>query len=153
MWLSSPSKKWPLQNFAKLSQLLYQKLNLKIILIGRKKECEAVQTMTQIPLIILAESLPLQELGALLKKAFLHISNDTGPQHIAAALGTPIVTLFGRNLPGLSPQRWAPLGQNHIHFHKNIGCDPCLAHQCRLDFDCLKTIKAEEVFHAVQSYT
>ncbi|MBI2645798.1 MAG: glycosyltransferase family 9 protein [Deltaproteobacteria bacterium] len=151
-----PSKKWPLQNFAKLSQLLYQKLNLKIILIGQQKECETVQMLAQIPpddMVILAETLPLQQLGALLKNAYLHISNDTGPQHIAAALGTPILTIFGRNLPGLSPKRWAPLGQNHTHFHKNIGCNPCLAHQCQLDFDCLKTIKAEEVFHAVKNYT
>src|SRR3989338_4012716 len=64
-----PSKKWPLQNFAKLSQLLYQKLNLKIILIGSQKECETVQTLAHIPLLIVAEALSLKELGALLKKS------------------------------------------------------------------------------------
>ena len=148
-----PSKKWPPQNFAKLSQLLTQKLNLKIILIGQQKECETVQTMAHIPLIILAESLSFNELGSLFKRSFLHISNDTGPQHIAAAVGTPILTIFGRNLPGLSPQRWAPLGENHLYFHKDIGCNPCLAHECQLDFDCLKTIKPEEIFHAIQNRT
>ncbi len=145
------SKKWPLQNFARLSQLLYQKLHLKIVLIGQQKDCDAVQTLANIPFVILAETLSLQDLGFLLKKAFLHISNDTGPQHIAAAVGTPIITLFGRNLPGLSPKRWAPLGKSHLYFHKDIGCNPCLAHECRLDFDCLKTIKPEEVFYAIQN--
>ena len=148
-----PSRKWPLQNFAKLSQLLHQKLNLKIVLIGQQKECATVQTLVNIPFTILAESLSLKELGVLLKKSFLHITNDTGTKYIAAALGTSVFTIFGRSLPGVSPKRWAPLGKNHLYFHKDIGCNPCLPHACPLDLDCLKTIKPEEIFYAIQNRT
>lgn len=147
------SRKWPLKNFSLLSHLIYKKLHLDVTLIGNFKECQEVQKYAKIPLWILAETLSLSELTSFLKKAFLHISSDTGPMHIASAIGTPVITIFGRSLPGLGPKRWMALKGNNTFFHKDIGCNPCLAHACQLDFDCLKATKVEEVFYVVKQYT
>ena len=150
---SCRSKSWPLQNFSVLAGLLFDKLHFASVLIGKEADCEVVKNRTSSPVTSFAETLPLRELGALLKQATLHISNDTGPMHIAAAVHTPVIAIFGRTRPGLGPARWAPLGKDHTVLQKKIGCDPCLAHDCQLDFDCLKATKVEDVFHAVQTYT
>ncbi len=149
---SCPSKIWPAKNFATLANLIYEKLNLDIILIGRQIDCERVKELSGIPLTIAAESFNLNELTALFKKAFLHITNDTGPVHLASFVNTPAIIIFGRSLAGLGPKRWAPLKGNNTILQKDIGCHPCLAHYCKIDFDCLKATKVEEVFHATQKY-
>ncbi len=148
---SCPSKRWPIQNFILLCQLIFEKLHYSIVLIGESSLCEEVVKKVHCPIISFDEKLSLQELAALLKKSKVHITGDTGPMHIASAVGTPIVSIFGRTLPGLGPTRWRPLKGNTTLFHKDIGCNPCLAHHCILDFDCLKATKVEEVFHAVLS--
>lgn len=149
---SCPSKKWPAQNFALLCNLIFEKLNLHIVLIGNDEDCKKVQDLSRAPLNVLSENLKLNELASLFKKTCLHISGDTGPMHIASAVGTPVISIFGRNLPGLGPKRWAPLKGNNSYVQKNIGCNPCLAHDCHLDFDCLKTIKVEDIFKSVRNY-
>lgn len=149
---SCPSKIWPAENFSLLAKLIYEKLNLDIVLIGREWDCERVKGLAGIPLTIAAESLNLGELTALFKKAFLHITNDTGPVHLASFVNTPAIVIFGRTLIGLGPKRWAPLKGNNTILQKDIGCHPCLAHYCKIDFDCLKSTKVEEVFHATQKY-
>ena len=149
---SCPSRSWPLQNYASLCSLIYQNLALPIVLIGKEKECQLVQKITSAPVISLSETLNLSELTILLKKASLHISTDTGPMHIASAMGTPTIVIFGRNAIGVGPTRWAPLQGNNTILQKDIGCNPCLAEQCKIDFDCLKATKVEEVFNAVSTY-
>lgn len=84
-------------------------------------------------------------LGALINKASLFISNDSGPVHIAASLNIPVISIFGRKNPGLSPTRWKPQGEKSVYLHKDIGCIQCLAHNCEKEFLCLKEIKPEEV--------
>ncbi len=150
---SSPSKQWPLRNFSALCQLLYKKLNLHIILIGKNIDCKKVMESVFFPLVSVAETFSLSELAALLKNALLHISNDTGPMHIASAVGTPVISIFGRSRPGLSPKRWAPLKGENFILQKKINCSPCLADLCSLDYDCLKATKIEEVFYAAQKFT
>lgn len=149
---SCASKVWPAQNFALLSKLIYEKLNLDIILIGDPTTCMAVKELSLVPMTIAAESLNLGEVAALFKKTLLHISNDSGPMHLASAVDTPVIAIFGRTLPGLGPKRWGPLKGISTILHKDIGCHPCLAHYCKLDFDCLKATKVEDVFYAVQKY-
>lgn len=149
---SCPSKIWPAENFSLLANLIYEKLNLDIVLIGRQIDCERVKELAGIPLTMAAESFNLNELTALFKKAFLHITNDTGPVHLASFVNTPAIVIFGRTLIGLGPKRWAPLKGNNTILQKDIGCHPCLAHYCKIDFDCLKSTKVEEVFHAAKKY-
>ncbi|MBI2166824.1 MAG: hypothetical protein HYU34_01115 [Candidatus Omnitrophica bacterium] len=85
-------------------------------------------------------------LGWLLKGARLLISNDSGPVHLARAVGTPVISIFGRNLTGLSPRRWGPLGEEGRVIHKEVACPVCLAHNCRINFLCLDVVSVDDVF-------
>ncbi len=69
--------------------------------------------------------------------------------HISSAVGTPVISIFGRNQPGLGPKRWGPLGKKDKVFHKEVGCRECLAHNCKKGFLCLKSISVDEVIEAV----
>lgn len=145
---SCPSKAWPRENFSELCHQLKRSFPFPILLIGKETDCGEIKKIFP-ETIFIGETLPLSNLIILLQQARLLITNDTGPMHIASAVNTPIVAIFGRTLPGLGPARWGPIQGNNIILHKDIGCHPCLAHQCQLEFDCLKAIKVNEVFHAV----
>ena len=149
---SCPSKQWPSTYFSSLCDLILEKQGLFPILIGSEKTCQEVAKNMKQKAYILAESFSLKELGALLSEAKLHITADTGPMHLASAMKTPTLSLFGRTQPGLGPKRWAPLQGPHTILQKDIGCNPCLAHLCKLDFDCLKALKVEEVYRAALPY-
>jgi ADP-heptose:LPS heptosyltransferase len=70
--------------------------------------------------------------------------------HIATAVGTPNIVMFGRKQPGLGPMRWKPTGKDDITLHKDVGCEVCFAHDCENSFRCLKAISVDEVFGAVE---
>ena len=70
--------------------------------------------------------------------------------HMASALGVPVVAIFGRNQPGLSPKRWGPLGKRDKYLHKDVGCVQCLAHNCTKEFACLKAITVDDVVSAAE---
>jgi len=150
---SCPSKRWPAYRFGRVADELMDKHNVKIVIIGGPsdvKTVKEVQTgMLRSP-IVLSEEHSLGEVAALLKKCRLLISNDSGPVHIAVAVGTPVVSIFGRLDPGLSPQRWGPVGPCDIVLHKDVGCKECLAHNCKLSFKCLDAITVEDVLSAAE---
>lgn len=148
---SCPSKMWPYYRFAELAAMLWQEYRQPLVITGGPADraiAEKIQALTNVPVIDLTGQLSLAMLGALMQKASLLISNDTGPVHIAAAVGTPVVSIFGRNQPGLSPVRWKPLGEQVRVVWKDTGCDPCLAHECHIAFLCLDIISARDVFEA-----
>jgi len=150
---SCPSKRWPAYRFGRVADELMDKYNVRIVIIGGPsdvKTVKEVQTgMLRSPMI-LSEEHSLGEVAALLKKCSLLISNDSGPVHIAVAIGTPVVSIFGRLDPGLSPQRWGPGGPNDIVIHKDVGCEECLAHNCKLSFKCLDAITVNDVLSAAE---
>src|SRR3989338_9397784 len=78
------------------------------------------------PLNISGET-SVADLASLIKRSQLLVSNDSGPVHVACALGTPVVVIFGRSDAGLSPERWGPLGARNAMLHKYVGCGVCLA--------------------------
>jgi len=61
----------------------------------------------------------LPELAALLKRGSLVVSGDSGPMHLATAVGTPVIALFRNDLPGKTAKRWGPWGKNHIVIEKS----------------------------------
>jgi len=99
----------------------------------------------------LAGKTSLSQMASILKRCALFISNDSGPVHIASALDTPVISIFGRKQPGLSPRRWGPLGKNDKYLHKDIGCIQCLAHNCKKEFSCLRAISVDDVVLAAES--
>lgn len=145
---SCVSKRWPIDNFLKLTGMLDSLPGIKIVVVtGRAESVYADELMSKRPdLIDLRGKLTISELGALLKRSSLLISNDSGPVHLAASIGIPVISLFSRNDPGLSPERWRPLGENSYYLHKKTDCSLCKAHNCGRGFLCLRKITPEEVF-------
>jgi len=148
-----PSKRWPPERFAELCDKLKEKYNLKILVVAGPKDTDLAQkliNMMKEKAINLAGKLSLGELAYLLKRCRLFISNDSGPVHICSAVGTPVISIFGRNQAGLSPLRWGPLGKYDRVIHKEVGCQVCLAHNCQKGFLCLKAISVEDVLKVAE---
>lgn len=145
------SKRWMPERFAAVADQLQQAQGVKICLVAGPDDAvfaEQVAQHMRTPALNFAGQLRLRDLAALLQRSALLISNDSGPVHLAAAVGIPVVDLFGRNQAGLSPLRWGPLGAGHIILHKEVGCITCLAHNCDIGFKCLTAITTEEVYAA-----
>lgn len=96
----------------------------------------------------LAGRLSLKELAAVLEMVDCMITVDSGPMHIAAAVGTPVVALFGAT----DPRRTGPLGAGTI-LQRSLPCSPCLLRRCRIaeTRKCMRDLSVEEVRHAVRS--
>lgn len=86
-------------------------------------------------------------LPALLESAAVLVTNDSGPMHVAAAVGTPVVALFGPT----SPVATGPYGQGHLVLQSRIPCSPCFSRRCRneVERECLRTLSPEQVVEAV----
>lgn len=147
---SCPSKRWMQDNFIKLAKLIQEKTKLKVIVISSKDEKKYADNLAQVTGVIdFRGILTISDIGALLKRSKVFISNDSGPVHIASSLNVPVISIFGRNDPGLSPARWRPLGEKSFYIHKVSSCKICLAHKCVEKFLCLKSITPQEVFALV----
>ena len=103
------------------------------------------------PVLKALGTLSLGELAALFRRVKCLVSNDSGPVHISCAVGTPVVSIFGRWGGGLSPTRWGPTEPRSVAIHHDVGCRPCLAHNCPIGFVCLESVSVEEVFAAVEN--
>jgi len=98
----------------------------------------------------LAGKTSISQLASLISRCRLFITTDSGPMHMASALGVPVIAIFGRNQAGLSPQRWGPLGEKNRVLHKTPGCTVCLAHNCQKDFACLGATTVQNVVKAAE---
>ena len=150
---SNPAKMWPSHNYAALIEKIKTELNCEIAVLGSEDEkltAEAIIDISGIKAHDFAGKFDLKELAAFISKCDLFIGNDTGPMHMAAALGVPVIAIFGRNIPGVSPRRWGPWGKNNVVFHENPGCDPCYDSKCPYEYKCLKAVTVDAVFEAVK---
>ncbi len=145
------SRRWPPERFGEVADRLAEKYRAKIVLIGSGDNQliarEVLIAMKQ-PVADMTGKTTVSHLISILKRCTLLISNDSGPVHLAVGVKTPVISIFGRNQPGLAPSRWRPLGLFDIFLHKDVGCKVCRAHLCELDFKCLKSISIEEVIAA-----
>ena len=117
---------------------------------GEEAQGRAVAGRMKSRAIAALGNLSLGETACLLKRARCLISNDSGPVHLACAVGTPVVSIFGRWGGGLSPRRWGPTGSRSVALHHDVGCRPCLAHACTIGYVCLEAVKEDEVLAAAE---
>lgn len=153
---SCPSKRWPIDYFAKTARTLIKEKTVKIAIIGASENAQTARRLAGLidssSVIDFTGRTSVSQLASVLKRSNLFISNDSGPVHIASSLNTPVIAIFGRNQRGLSPKRWGPLGQRDRIVYKDVGCQLCLAHNCNKDFLCLKSIKPEEICELARSF-
>ena len=145
-------KRWPQENFRALISRLIKELNAKVVVPGATKDRELacdIASLLEVKPVVLAGRTSLKELMALLKRASLVISADSGPLHLAAGLGTRVIGLFGPTRPEItgprSPARWVVL-------QKDVGCRvPCYFASCSYRV-CMDFLLPKEVFLETKKY-
>lgn len=143
------SKQWPVEFFAQVANKLSSLIpEFSVVVLGSSSEETLSKKFISLykgECIDLTGKLSLKEVIFFIKHVAGFIGNDSGLSHIAASFDIPLISLFGRADPGLSPLRWRPLGQNSIFIHKDVTCVKCLAHNCEKDFQCIRSILVDEV--------
>lgn len=147
------TKRWIEEKFAKVCQILNQKAELKIILFGDQKDQEVIERISsqiEDQKLFKAVNLPLNKFMSLIKRCDCFITNDSGPMHIASALGVPVVAIFGPTHPRLG---FSPMGSENIVLTANVKCSPCSLHgekRChKKSRYCMDLIEPEMVTDAV----
>lgn len=143
-------KSWPAHQFAGLIDYIQGKLGLKVALLGGDQDqgiAKAILEHVDTGCRSLVGRLTVLEMAALLRRAALFVGNDSGPMHIAAALDTPVIGLFGP----ADPRVWGPAGQGHTVFYKGVDCRPCFPGGClRGEQNCMRLIALDEVIPVVE---
>lgn len=140
------TKLWDDEKFAGLADLIKTKLNMEVVFTGSEKESiEKITTRMQAKAVNLAGETTLPELAYLYQKALLLVTTDSGPMHLAAAVGTPVVALFGPT----DPQRTGPYGDGHVIIRIDLPCSPCLRKECPTT-KCMQDILPEQVLAAIE---
>jgi len=141
--INSMAKRWGAEKYAKLNDLLQDKANMNVILVGSKNELDiAMQVYNQSSLkpVVLNGKVSLAQTIAILSEIDLLISNDMGLAHVAPAVGTKTLVIFGPT----NEKATQPIGSEIIR--KQVECAPCMLRKCPIDHRCMKLIPSEEVF-------
>ena len=148
-----PAKRWPMDKFVAAAQEIQKLTNCAWLIFGGKDD-QLVAKQIQSALgntssvFNFAGQTSLRQLMALLKLCRVLITNDTGPMHVAAALGTPVVVPFGSTSPELTGPG-LPGDPRHRLLQSEAPCSPCFLRQCPIDFRCLNGISSQRVVTAV----
>ncbi len=141
------AKCWLPERFREVTERLLRDKDIYIVYFGDQATVSLVKEIcTGLPprVINLAGLTSLRELSSLIIHCDVILTNDSGPMHIADALGTPIVALFGSTSEIITgPYRSGTL------IHKHVECSPCYQRTCPIDFRCMKRIEADEVYEAI----
>ena len=149
---SWPAKTWAPERFAEAMDALAGEATILWIWgPGERAAVESVRARMRAPSLV-APATGWQELGALLQRCAVLVSNDSGPKHVAAALGVPTVTIFGPTHPGT----WHPTSGVHLALIADgLECLHCNANVCPLPGDrrmrCMRDVGAERVVDAARS--
>jgi lipopolysaccharide heptosyltransferase I len=137
------TKRWPAERFGELAS----RLRLRSVVIGSGADTETAETLVAVSggrAVSVAGMTTLGELFSVIRGAKFVITNDSGPMHIAAACGRPVVAIFGPTDPDLT----GPYGSGHIIVRKAADCSPCRMKKCH-DMKCMNEITVEDVYQAV----
>lgn len=146
---NSRAKRWPADHFALLSEKFQKQLDAQVILLGSAAECSIsaeVSVQSDPPPVDLTGKTTIAEVTAILSVCDLLIANDTGPAHIAAALGTRTLVLFGPT----NPETTRPWNAEIIR-REDVDCSPCMLRDCPIDHRCLEWIQPAAVFEKARA--
>jgi heptosyltransferase-2 len=142
--VNSRAKRWPAERYAELSDRLIE-AGMNVALIGSPGEVEVskqVVSQTKHQPILLTGKTSVAEAVALISIADVLVTNDTGPAHIGAALGTPTLVIFGPT----NPLTTYPFSAHAQMICEPPDCAPCMLRDCPIDHRCMTAISAERVF-------
>lgn len=143
-----PTQRWLNERFAEVGDEVIKKYKAKVVLMGGPKEEKLVsqieKKMINDPLIFFNQ--PIGKLLALIQSCHLLICNNSGPLHMATALGIRTVSTMGPTIA----ERWWPYGEGHVVIQKDLPCISCNEGYCRLKtHDCMRLITLEDVLKAI----
>ena len=154
-----PAKRWPADRFIATAKELRARLNCGFVIFGGPADnalaAEIAATLavsgqqSAVSVTNLAARTSLRELCASLRACRVVLTNDTGPMHLAAAVGARVVALFGSTSPELTGPG-LPGDSRHILLRGEAPCSPCFLRECPIDFRCMKSLSVEQVVAAVQ---
>jgi len=150
-----PAKRWPADRFIAVAKELRGRLNCSFVIFGGPADAalaaELAAALVALPsstVTNLAGRTSLRELCAALRACRVVLTNDTGPMHVAAAVGTRLVGLFGSTSVELTGPGM-PGDPRHILLRGDAPCAPCFLRECPVDFRCMKSLTVERVVEAV----
>ena len=140
------TKLWDNKKFAHLADLINNELHMKIVFTGtEKKSLEDITSFMTAESVNLGGETTLMNLAYIYKKARMVVTTDSGPMHLAAAVGTPVIAIFGPT----DPSRTGPYGVGHTVIRSAEDCSPCFLKKCPTK-KCMENITPEQVFSAVK---
>jgi lipopolysaccharide heptosyltransferase II len=146
-----PARNWFPERFAELADRLIQELGANVVFVGSGEDqalVSGVMAAMRTKALSATGELPLDQSAALLAQCKCVVSSDTGPLHLATAVQTPVVGLYGST----DPLRTGPIGAGHQVLIKKLPCVPCEKKDCPLGTRaCMADISVAEVFDAVRS--
>jgi heptosyltransferase-2 len=141
------AKRWLPDRYADLADRLIDALGADVVIFGSPAErplAEAVaRAMKHTPVLVAGET-TLREFMALMAKCHLVITNDSGPMHVAAALGLPLLAIFGST----DERATGPVGLRARIVKHPVECSPCGLRECPIDFRCMNGISVDDVYTA-----
>ena len=146
------AKRWVPDRFAESTERLCRTLNDSgrrpaVVLIGAKGEeplGRLIASRLTARAAVLSGATSIRELMAVIKRCAVLVTNDTGPMHIASAVGVPVVAIFG-------PTDWrttSPYGEEHALLRHPVDCAPCLLRECPIDHRCMMGVSVDQVYDA-----
>jgi heptosyltransferase-2 len=143
------AKRWSTDRYAQLADRLIESQKARVVIFGGPGEeslGRAIASQMRHSALLLSGRLTVRELMAMIQQCALLITNDSGPMHIAAALGIPLVAIFGPT----DPQTTSPWGEKSLLLRKPVDCSPCLLRECPIDHRCMTRMAVDEVFEAAE---
>lgn len=149
---TKPANRWPEANAAAFCRLIAEKTSLAVALTGGREDAPRARSIAERAscpgrVVELAGKTTLRELSGVLLSARAVVSNDSGPMHIASALGVPTVGLFGPS----DPRRTGPYRHLSLVVRSSVPCAPCGKRRCRRAV-CMEAIRPEEVFDRLRTF-
>jgi len=149
---SAASRRWFKERFAQLADKIISELKLNVIFFGsidEKNYVKEILNMMKYRAIDMSGKLSLREYITILKHLDLFITNDSGPMHLANAVGTPVIAIEG----AADIKETGMFNDGiKIYIYKNLPCSPCVKNVCPYNFKCLDAIKVSDVFNAVKKF-
>ena len=144
------AKEWLPERFGQLGRRIDTELGGRFLILGSAGDRALASRIGQTAgkgAVDLTGKTTLGQAMALIARCRVFVTNDSGLMHVAAALGVPLVAIFGST----DPSRTGPLGRNSRVIHKPISCAPCLKARCLQNRECMEAISVEEVFEEVKN--
>ncbi|MDD5496290.1 MAG: lipopolysaccharide heptosyltransferase II, partial [Candidatus Omnitrophica bacterium] len=145
------TKNWPPSYIAQLCDRLAKEFNIRVVLTGSKDDIDftdrIVKSTAAKPVVAVGKT-GLLELASLVKRFKVYLTPDSAPMHIAAAMATPFVALFGPT----DPRRHVPAAKDVVVLKKDLRCSPCYSSRCMKDLRCMRKITVDEVLNAMKKF-